>query len=344
MGAPVCPTWPADTACRLHKLHSPRPLALGGVLGRADRNHGPYGSHSTFTTAMSRLTRHDAHWPAGVPDTGDVPERNLFSCLEASAEAFPDKVAIDYYGRQTSYRSLLGASLTLAGYMQQHLGVRRGDRVLLLMRNCPQFAIAYYAILACDAVVVVLNPMSTSEEVACHADDSGARVAIAMQDMLARLAPLLADGGLHGCIVGAYSEFAGSPGAASFTDSPEFVRDPRVPILQPRVHEFAGALAAGIAPTAMHASAGADALAAICYAGDCAAEPAGAMLSHRALVATAMQHAPWSSDLTDCSVMLSLCSVAGIGAMNQTLLQGRTMVLLASSSTVTSASLTAPDA
>ena len=68
--------------------------------------------------------------------------------------------------------------------------MERGDRVLLYMQNCPQFIIAYYAILRADAVVVPVNPMNRTEELRHYVEDSGARVAIAGQDVLREIEPL----------------------------------------------------------------------------------------------------------------------------------------------------------
>ncbi|NLP62594.1 long-chain-fatty-acid--CoA ligase [Paraburkholderia sacchari] len=277
---------------------------------------------------MARLIRHYAHWPEGVPHTLRAPESNLFSFLAASAARCPEKTAIDYYGAQMSYRTLHEAVLNLAGYMQQRLSVRGGDRVLLLMQNCPHFAIAYYAVLRCGAVVVPANPMSTAAEVAYYAADSGARVAITTQDMLPRLTPLLESGALAGCVVGACSEFAGEPRDVPFMEIPAFVREPRQRLTQAGVHEFAGALAAGIAPTPLAGSAD---LAVIGYTSGTTGEPKGAMLSHRAFSYVVNQRVLWFSDDPDSSDLITLpvSHVAGMCALNQALVQGRTMVLLA---------------
>ncbi len=100
---------------------------------------------------MPKLTRHLAHWPPGVPHALEVADCNLFCHLEASARRVPDQPATVFYGRQASFGELHTAALALAGYLQQRLGIGRGDRVLLLMQNCPQFLVAYYAVLRCDA-------------------------------------------------------------------------------------------------------------------------------------------------------------------------------------------------
>ena len=82
----------------------------------------------------------------------------------------------------------------------------RGDRVLLYMQNCPQFIIAYYAILRADAVVVPVNPMNRTEELRHYVEDSDAAVAIVGQDVFKHIEPLQ---GLKHVLVAAYSDYLG---------------------------------------------------------------------------------------------------------------------------------------
>ncbi|HSY30299.1 MAG TPA: AMP-binding protein, partial [Burkholderiaceae bacterium] len=92
-------------------------------------------------------TQHYRHWPIGLPHTLTVPETSVYVNLEVSAKRFPNKTAIIFYDSLISYRQLHAEVEALAGYLQQVCGIQRGDRVLLDMQNCPQFVIAYYAIL-----------------------------------------------------------------------------------------------------------------------------------------------------------------------------------------------------
>ena len=277
---------------------------------------------------MPPSTRHFAHWPAGVPHTLQVPDRNIFVQLAHQAETAPEKTAIDYYGRRTSYGALHEAALALAGYLQQRLGVQRGDRVLLLMQNCPQFVIAYYAVLRCGAVVVAMNPMSTPEEVAWYAADSGGRVLVTTQDLDAQAQALLDSGQLDGCIVGATSEWAGRAEDVPYLQIPDFVRAPaRVPP-HPRMHAFSGALAAGIAPTSLRGG-GTD-LAVVAYTSGTTGKPKGAMLSHRNFAHASAQRACWLDEQADRSelVVLPISHLAGMNIVNLAILVGRSIVLL----------------
>jgi len=176
--------------------------------------------------------------------------------------------------------------------------------------------------------VVALSPMSTDAELRYYASDSGARVAIVMQDFLPRLQPLLDDGSLEGVVAGAYSELAGRPEDVPFMTIPDFVLAPRAPGSHPLVHDFMGALAADIAPLPSSAR-GAD-LAVIAYTSGTTGKAKGAMMSHRAFVQTLNQRIAWMGlreDDTELTCM-PLNHMGGMAMMNVLLAGGRTQVQL----------------
>jgi fatty-acyl-CoA synthase len=281
------------------------------------------------TAPHTPATRHGAHWPAGVPHQLAVPDRNIFTHLERQAQATPQRTAIEYYGRPVDYASLHAAALQLAGYLQQRLGVAHGDRVLLLMQNCPQFVAAYYAVLRCGAVVVAMNAMSTPEELAYYAADSGARVLVTTQDMLDKVLPLLDGGLLAHAIVGACSEWAGRAADVPFLQIPDFVSEPMRPLPpRPGLHAFADALLAGLAPGPM-AGGGAE-LAVVAYTSGTTGKPKGAMLSHRNFAHASAQRALWLDERAEETelVVLPISHLAGMNIMNLALFVGRSTVLL----------------
>lgn len=277
---------------------------------------------------MPQLTRHLAHWPTGVPHTLAVPDRNLFDHLAQYAISQPCKPAIEYYGRLINYQELYQGATRLAGYLQKRLNIHRGDRVLLLMQNCPQFAIAYYAILRCDAVVVALSPMSATDEIEHYATDCGATVLIATQDLLPAALPLLSNGILASCVVGAYSEYAGDAEHVPYIRIPQVVSAPFSVSPQRGLHAFPGALAAGLTPSSSSAK-GSD-LAVIAYTSGTTGKPKGAMLSHRALVHSVEQRMLWLglSDVPTSLAALPANHLAGMGQMNTALASGRCMIWL----------------
>ena len=121
---------------------------------------------------------------------------------------------------------------------------RRGDRVLLYAQNSPQFIIGYYAILRADAVVVPVNPMNKSEELAHYIEDSDARVAIGAQELYKEIEPHLGKG-LDHCILASYSDFL-----IEKTDLkvPDFVRAPRADPARGEVTLWSEAIAATCVP------------------------------------------------------------------------------------------------
>ncbi len=94
----------------------------------------------------------------------EIPEVPVNRHVEERARLNPEKTALLFYGGRTSYGELHASVERLAGFLQRRLQVGRGERVLLLCQNSPQFFIAYYAILRIDAVVVPANPMSRTAE------------------------------------------------------------------------------------------------------------------------------------------------------------------------------------
>lgn len=141
-----------------------------------------------------------------VPYSLHVPETTLFENLEISARRFPDKTAIQFYGNAISYAALLDEVERLAGFLQQACGVERGDRVVLLSQNSPQFIAAYFAILRADAVVVPANAMLLQDELRHIVTDSGAVAAFAASELLGRIAPLIGTTPLRRVIVHSYGD------------------------------------------------------------------------------------------------------------------------------------------
>jgi long-chain acyl-CoA synthetase len=137
-------------------------------------------------------TQYDARpwlrfYPEGVPAEVEIPAVPLTKLLDDAAASFPHKRAVAFLGWSATYRSLARDVDRFAGALRG-LGVHRGDRVALIMPNCPQQVIAFYAVLRRGAVVVQHNPLYTASELQYQLADSGARVAIVLDRMYTTLA------------------------------------------------------------------------------------------------------------------------------------------------------------
>ena len=130
---------------------------------------------------------HHKFWPKRLPHAIDPPATSLWDNLEISARRYPDRPALIFFGRIYSYRELRDTAERLAARLHE-LGVRKGDRVVLDMQNCPQLVIAHFAILRANAVVVPVNPMNRAEELKHYIEDPDAKVAITTADLASELA------------------------------------------------------------------------------------------------------------------------------------------------------------
>jgi fatty-acyl-CoA synthase len=181
--------------------------------------------------------RHFEFWPPKVPRQLTLPQTSLWVNLEISAKRYPDKPCTVFYDSVLSYASFQQQAEKLAGYLQQECGVKRGDRVGIYMQNCPQFMVAFYAVLRADAVVVPINPMNVTAELAYMLQDSGARVLFAAQERFSQIEPLLDDGVGHDAQCRQLERrFAGWRGSTRARSEPRrsvrhalYVRDHRAP-------------------------------------------------------------------------------------------------------------------
>ena len=133
------------------------------------------------------LRAHHRFWPKRLPHAITLPATSLWDNLETSARRYPQKAALVFFGQVFSYADVLQKAERLAACLQG-LGVKKGDRVVLNMQNCPQLVIAHFAILRANAVVVPVNPMNRAEELKHYIIDPDAKVAITTADLAAELA------------------------------------------------------------------------------------------------------------------------------------------------------------
>ncbi|MGO8946084.1 MAG: long-chain fatty acid--CoA ligase [Ktedonobacterales bacterium] len=268
---------------------------------------------------------HFAYWPERVPRTLTVPETTLYYNLEVAATRYPAKTAIAYYGQELSYSELLDQVNLMSGYLRR-LGVLQGDRVLLYMHNCPQFIVAYYAILRANAVVVPLNALNVTNELRYYAQDSQASIAFTSQDLYPQLAPLVLEGALRRIIVAAYSDYAGDSIEIAI---PEVVSERRRRIDDAGVTLWADALSENLAPGLLVATAGD--LALLVYTSGTTGEPKGCMHTHRSAMANVVGGAVWTRGTSESVVLatLPLFHVTGMqGSMNAPIYLGSTTVLM----------------
>ena len=133
---------------------------------------------------MSFNKRHKEVWPKELPICMDFKAQTLFSNLSLSAHSDPKSDAIIFYENKISYEELFTHVNKIAGFLNVKLKISRGDRIAIIMQNCPQFIISYYAILGVNCVIVPVNPMLQVDEISFILRDSNIKAIFAASDIL----------------------------------------------------------------------------------------------------------------------------------------------------------------
>jgi fatty-acyl-CoA synthase len=269
---------------------------------------------------------HFKFWPAHAMHNLIAPATNLFYNAEVSARRYPDKSFLVYYDTQVSFAAFHNEAERIAGYLEQKCGVQKGDRVLLLMQNSPQFIIGYYGILRANAVVVPLNPMNLTQEILCYAKDAGATTLLVSQELYPRVEPLLKSQDLKHVIVAAYSDYLKVPTSLAV---PDFISAPRVEHRSQGLALWKDVLAADLKPGSL--TAGPDDLCVMPYTSGTTGQPKGCMHTHRTVMHTTVASMQWFALQPEMTLLAvaPMFHVTGMqGGMNGPLFIGNTMVLL----------------
>ncbi len=232
------------------------------------------------------------NYQPGVPAEIDLPDEPLTAMFARAAKKGGGRTALEFFGAETSYRDLADQVERAASGLAS-LGVGPGDRVALILPNCPQHVVAFYAVLRLGAVVVDHNPLYTSTELATMFADHGAKVAIAWDVAVPKLPELE-----HVVAVNLLDAFPTAKRLALHLPVPKLAATRKrlhakapgtTPWKQLLAHK---ALRNWAEPTASD-------LAVVQYTSGTTGAFKGAMLTHRNLYANALQGAAWMKDAKD---------------------------------------------
>jgi len=236
----------------------------------------------------------------GVPAEITLTDETLSDLLDTAVSSYSDHVALDFYGAETTY-SQLGLQVARVAGSLKALGIVAGDRVALILPNCPQHVVAFYAVLRLGAIVVETNPLYTAEELTIQLADSGACLAIAWDVVVPTIHSIHEQTSITQIV------------AVNMTTALPLGKRLalRLPVPKARATRRAmtapaeGALtwkrllADGWPLTTTHPRPDCGDLAVLQYTGGTTGVPKGAMLTHRNLHANAAQGRAWVPGLTD---------------------------------------------
>jgi len=255
-----------------------------------------------------------------VPESIRYPRIPLYQLLELTCVKYDENVATIFFDQQLTYGELRNHVRRMATALKG-MGVKKGDRVALMLPNCPQFIISYYGVLEAGGTVVNVSPLHVERELEYEFSDSGAETLIYLDLFDARIQAVKDSSPLKRLIVTSitdYMETPVDPSAAKAADTfwfREVIADsePEVPDME-------------IDP-------GVD-LAALQYTGGTTGLPKGVMLTHRNLLANAMQCALWAKEFSEpgkdvyLDVIPFFHSYGQTVGMNNAILNAATMVLI----------------
>lgn len=322
-----------DVGSAKHKVQLERHQAVNRALERfIEQSRGSW-RHSGDTIDPIRARRPWlAHYGPDIPATIPVPRQPLYKFMESAANWRPRTTAILYYGHKITYEAL-NRQINQFARALQGLGVKMGDRVLVVLPNMPQTVIAYYAILKIGAVVVLPNPDADAPRIVQQAAQTEARVLITLS-AYGRLATLLQESTPVQHIVLVDIAKAMSETLIKQIISRMGFGDATAGENEAAPNgRFMEDLMQGQPDEDLNLSIDCDALANISYTSGTTDSPKGVMLSHWNLVANTLQTRHWVPDLkygeeVSLSVVPFLHSYGMTTAMNVPISIAATMVIL----------------
>jgi long-chain acyl-CoA synthetase len=239
-----------------------------------------------------------ASYAAGVPEDLAPVEGSLIDIVAASARDYPDAPALQFFGRETTYAELQ-TQIDRAAAGLRDLGVRAGDPVAIVLPNCPQHIVAFYAVLRLGAVVVEHNPLYTPRELRKQFEDHGAKHAIVWNKVARTVQEFPVDLAVANLV------------SVDVTRAMPFLTRLALRLPVAKARESRAALTENVRGTvawdslvastpipATHPKPSTDDLAIIQYTSGTTGTPKGASLTHRNLLANAAQARAWVPSIT----------------------------------------------
>ncbi|RFU61366.1 AMP-binding protein [Bacillus sp. V59.32b] len=234
-----------------------------------------------------------ALYPAQIPTTLSYEEKPLQSFLKESSLEFPDRVSIHFMGKELTFKEVYESSLKFAAYLKE-LGIKKGDRVAIMLPNIPPAVISYFGILMAGGIVVQTNPTYTERELEYQMKDSGAKAIVTMDLLFPRVTKVAPTTDIEHVIVTAIKDYLPFPKNLIYP----FIQKKEYGIVVNVEHEGNNHLLKEILKSDVPEEINIpidieNDLALLQYTGGTTGFPKGVMLSHKNLLANAQMSEAW---------------------------------------------------
>ncbi|WP_432729158.1 long-chain-fatty-acid--CoA ligase [Variovorax sp. W6] len=233
-------------------------------------------------------------YPQGVPADIDASQYpSLVALMEESFTKYADRTAYSFMGKDISYGETDRQSKSFAGYLQS-LGLAKGDRVAVMMPNCPQYPIAVAGILRAGLILVNVNPLYTPRELEHQLKDSGAKAIVIMENFGTTLQQCIASTPVKHIVLASMGDRLGFLKGALVNYVVRNVKKMVPPFSLPGTVRFNDALDKGAGVTLKPVAIGPDDVAVLQYTGGTTGVSKGAVLLHRNVIANVLQSEAWN--------------------------------------------------
>lgn len=237
----------------------------------------------------------------GVPSDIDAGIEDYPSLREVFLEhlhKYRDRVAYVSIGTEMTYADWQAQGIAFAAWLQAQ-GVRKGDRVALMMPNCLQYPICLLGTILAGAVVVNVNPLYTAHELKHLLKDSGAETVVIFENFAHTLEKVVAGSNVKRVVIAAIGDLLGTFKGAAMNFILRSVQKQVPPFKLPGALRFNSVLKQGKGQTHTPVPLEREELAFLQYTGGTTGDAKGVMLSHRNIIANLLQAKAWVGDQLD---------------------------------------------
>lgn len=245
-------------------------------------------------------------YPKGVPAEVNVNEyKHLADLIETNMLKYADRPAYSNMGSSISFAELDRQSAQFAGFFQNQLGLKKGDRIAIMMPNLLQYPVVLFAAIRAGLCVANVNPLYTPRELKYQLQDCGAKAIVVLDNFAHVLEKVIADTPIESVILTKVGDMLKFPVSVIANIVTRYVKKmvPAFSLPKVHVHHFKNILGNSAFPTSFkRPSIASSDLVFLQYTGGTTGVSKGAMISHANICANISQACAWFMPSIDINV------------------------------------------